>query len=748
MATMKDVARLAGVSHGTVSNVINGAKGVRLDKVERVEQAMKELRYVPNAIASTLKQSKTMQFDVILPNIIDKSLSLMHTNLSVLGAKLGYTANLHTTNEDADLETKLLNQALMYNKDGVLLMTCQPANADLFRELRERGLKIVFLQRMIAKLNTDFIAVDAKKAAYTAIKQMLQRGYRNMGIIVGPREYTLEKEIFNGFASAHHDMHGEINLDYCATASYDRESALNAAIRILSQEEPPSVVLTSCSQIKESVQKALEVMGIAPERRPLILALVPASWTSSMMPGVIELPLPYDKMADEAFRLLMERVNSPNLHETKQLFVTDEYINIEAVITKHLDTPKKPKEKSTIRILLTDDRARVAVQTMKSCFENTTGYRVEIDYRDYTKMYDAVCEAAQSDEYDVLDLDIPWMEEFAENQWVEALDGRIQSDPLFYNDVPQDVYEEFAVRKGKTYGVPYTFCQQLLFYRKDLFDDIVTQRKYHAKYKKELRPPKTWQEFNQIAEFFTRKFNPDSPTEFGTTLGGRMSSGAVCEYLPRLWSFGGEVHGKKGFTLDSPEAVAALENYKQSYKYASEGSCDNWWPEQPVEFRERKAAMMVLFSDNLTAVTERDKSDIVGKIGFDLLPGKFSVDGGWVLALNRNSKRKDEAYEFMRWVTSREISVISTIIGNFVPNRISIENIELENIYPWIRKNTQARKHGRLRALPKSKSGQLISESMFERILGRAVYDTITGKTDAQTALSEANKELNQIYNT
>ncbi|MEG2361727.1 MAG: LacI family DNA-binding transcriptional regulator, partial [Christensenella sp.] len=70
MATMKDVAKLAGVSHGTVSNIINGAKGVSLDKVKRVEKAMKELSYEPNAIARSLKLSKTMQIDIILPNIV------------------------------------------------------------------------------------------------------------------------------------------------------------------------------------------------------------------------------------------------------------------------------------------------------------------------------------------------------------------------------------------------------------------------------------------------------------------------------------------------------------------------------------------------------------------------------------------------------------------------------------------------------------------------------------------------------
>ena len=95
--------------------------------------------------------------------------------------------------------------------------------------------------------------------------------------------------------------------------------------------------------------------------------------------------------------------------------------------------------------------------------------------------------------------------------------------------------------------------------------------------------------------------------------------------MPRLWSFGGEVHDGTRFTLNSKQAVEALENYRESFRYASAESCDNWWGEQAAEFRSGKAAMITLFTDNMSTVTEWSKSKVNGKIGFDYMPHKVSV---------------------------------------------------------------------------------------------------------------------------
>lgn len=741
MATMKDVAKLAGVSHGTVSNIINGARGVSLDKVKRVEKAMKELAYEPNAIARSLKLSKSMQIDIIVPNIVAAAMSQLYTSLTALFAEEGYVTNLHITNEDPELESRLLNMALMHNADGVILLTCQPRNTALFEKLRQSGLRIVFLQRQPEDEKRHYAGLDTRELMRSAVSQLIDAGYRDIGILLSPIQYTLEEHTFDGYVEAHRDHDMTVQQHLCAVSSYDREGLLKEAIRLAASSKPPQVIIVICSQAMDAVLKAYEVLHLPKEKRPLVVACMPSSWALTQREGVIFIEHPYTKLAEIGHKMMLEYIEY-----SRDYFPQTRYFKVEPERIKALEPPRslavrEPKKK--LRVLLTIDRARYAMETLKADFEEKTGYELEIDAKPYPKMYHAVKDEWYSDHYDVFDIDIPWLAELSQRGVIENLDSYIAEDPEYYNDMLPNIFEKYSVRQGAVYAIPFTFCTQLLFYRKDCFADIRMQRMFYEQYKKELRPPRTWDEFNDVAQFFTRKYNPDSPTEFGTTLGSRMSSGGVCEYLPRLWSFGGEVHDGKRFTLESEKAVVALENYKKSFHYASKESCDNWWGEQAAEFRSGKAAMITLFTDNMSTVTEWSKSRINGKIGFDFMPHKVSVDGGWALTVNACSKQKKEAFEFIKWSTNRDISVLNTILGGFVPCRTAMENLEVANIYPWLHKTVEASNFGRMRELPPKTDGSVFSEQMFEDILGKAVYDTVTGQSDAHTALMVANNELN-----
>ena len=222
-------------------------------------------------------------------------------------------------------------------------------------------------------------------------------------------------------------------------------------------------------------------------------------------------------------------------------------------------------------------------------------------------------------------------------------------------------------------------------------------------------------------------------------------SGAVCEFLPRLWSFGASIFENSKFTLNSEKAIAALENYKESFQYAREGSCDNWWDEQVMDFSKGDVAMMVLFADLISDVTVRSKSKVHGKVGYADIPGGIGTLGGWTLAVNAYSSKKESAFRFIEWACSQEMSVMNTILGGSVPCQTAINDIEVSSIYPWLKKNVEVKKSSKLRRMPKKQDGTHMSEHEFEAILGEAVYNTITNQTDAKTALNLANEKLNTI---
>ncbi len=93
---------------------------------------------------------------------------------------------------------------------------------------------------------------------------------------------------------------------------------------------------------------------------------------------------------------------------------------------------------------------------------------------------------------------------------------------------------------GHVYALPTSPSMQLLFYRKDLFNDPIYRRMYFEKYREELLPPDTFDKFNRIAAFFTKSLNPTSPVDYGATLTLGSTGVAGSEFLARFFQLSGQ----------------------------------------------------------------------------------------------------------------------------------------------------------------------------------------------------------------
>ena len=173
MATMIDVARLAGVSHGTVSNVLSGAKGVRIEKIRAVEDAIKQLGYKPNALARNLKMNNAdRSIDIILPDISEGAYRDMFDSISRSAELKGYNVNLHLTNELNYRENQALGNTQMYNIDGAIIVTCQPENKEYFDKLAKDNFNMVFLYREVE--GADFVGMNVKDSLIKHISEQLK----------------------------------------------------------------------------------------------------------------------------------------------------------------------------------------------------------------------------------------------------------------------------------------------------------------------------------------------------------------------------------------------------------------------------------------------------------------------------------------------------------------------------------------------------------------------------------------------
>jgi multiple sugar transport system substrate-binding protein len=304
-------------------------------------------------------------------------------------------------------------------------------------------------------------------------------------------------------------------------------------------------------------------------------------------------------------------------------------------------------------------------------FEKLTGVKSEVVEAPFAQLYSkAVAEhIAKSGAFDVLDTSPAWLPDFADRGVIAPLDSFItkyKAQATFADLHP--LYRGLSKYKGKTWGFFDDGDVWILYYRKDIFANPKLQAAYKAKFKKDLRVPTSWPEFNQTAHFITDQMGPKV---YGTALGRALGNpGNQFYFFQQFRNFGG--------TFFDPKTMKALINNAIGVK-AMQQIIDLTSAQPPgvnkldvvsewVEWLQGSSAMIYSWpptgriSENYAqrdkAFSFLPKSKIVGKVGYAVIPGKNGEHAGsFVKCVSADSKNIDLAYLFLQWQTSPSISL-------------------------------------------------------------------------------------------
>lgn len=196
MPTMNDVARKAGVSRGTVSNVINGAK-VKPESKRRVEEAIRELGYVPDAYARGFKQHKTSTIVLIIPTVWNPFFSKLTACIEKELRRHGYRLLLCQSNSDEKEEIEYVEAAKQHKADGILSITF----SNIWPALEKSGIPLVTIDRYFSS-DIPYISTDNYLGGKMAVWKFRELGCRNL-LFVGrePQGNLISKMRMEGFTN-------------------------------------------------------------------------------------------------------------------------------------------------------------------------------------------------------------------------------------------------------------------------------------------------------------------------------------------------------------------------------------------------------------------------------------------------------------------------------------------------------------------------------------------------------------------
>ncbi|MGF7163001.1 multiple sugar transport system substrate-binding protein [Rhodoligotrophos appendicifer] len=390
-------------------------------------------------------------------------------------------------------------------------------------------------------------------------------------------------------------------------------------------------------------------------------------------------------------------------------------------------------------------------------FEKLTGIKINVIELPHTEMFTKVMAEHQAGTgaYDLINLVPAWLTDMASAGALEPLDAFI--DKFGYRQEIQDIAPAFRdswmTYQGKIYGLPDDGDVHLLYYRTDLFGDAANKEAYKAKYNADLAPPKTWEEFNNICEFFTEKLGPKV---YGA---GMILSRGQVEYgfMSRFRVEGGKFFDPNTMkaTINSEQGIKALTDLVKETKCQPPGVQDWGYTEVLSAWLAGDLAMTMSWPPygrwsagyglDRKELNWVPKTQIAGKVGYALPPGDApELAAGMILAVPSTSKNKEAAYLFAQWMNSMQTSLerVQLPYAQRDPFRTShYASAEYRSRWPQAGQYLDMLKEGGTKGLLDL---SIKGTFQYQDALARAIQSGLSG-TDPKEALDLAAKEWDEI---
>lgn len=728
MYTIKEVAAAAGVSVGTVSNVING-KTRNTELIERVEKVIKDLSYRPDANARSLKNTKSEMIGVVLPDLVHPGHAIFLASMTQRLQDKGYALLLKISRNNRHIERQCVEQCVEKRVDGLIIHS----------PLDMCGLASVVPDAVPVVCVTDeeetdprfrYVRIDYTVAFHDALKNLGMMGIRNVGMLIDGEALSE-----GGLEAAYYRAFGKQNRKYLRLVDGSRERGFKAAYELVFNHPEIEGIIAGSPLIARGVAKALDILG---RTEIPITAVKDGNWIEDEGGFSGFISLSHDALAADAVDALAAGIESAPNTGTATVSA-----GFEAVPTL---TGGLARGSGKIHFAMFDCPAAQALVMLSGVYSRQTGVNVSFDLLKYSALEKRLYSNDHANLYDGYMFDIVWLRDLTENGVLLPLEDYHGMDTPVNSGFLDNALVQYCVYDGLLLGLPFMSGAELLYYQRSLFEDQWLGRLYERRHDAPLRPPATWEEFNTVGKFFTQAFNPDSPVKHGmTTVSGRNMNASIV-FLSYLWSYGGDLFDVAGnVVINSPEATLAVNRFLESFACSGEPAATHALDDAVDRFQTGNYAMAILYDSHAVNLNDYTKSPVAGNLGYTTIPGGIPVMGGWSLGLCPEARNRPAALEFIRWACGDRSAVPLSLLGGSPLRKGCFEREDIRIMYPWNAITEKNRALSRQRTLPNGLAGVIPQSRVYVDILFGELVKCIHGGATAEKALREIERKLNLL---
>ena len=309
MANMIEIARMANVSLGTVSHVLNGSARVREPLRKRVLEAVQAAGYQPSQLARGLRRDKTNMIGMIIPDITNPFFPAVVRGAEDVAFSNGYRLILCNTDNDHSKELVHLNELRTYLPAGLIVI---PSNfSDLTAQAesyRRAGTGVVCVDRLPKNWSGDSVTANNEEGAYDATRYLIQMGHTKLAAIAGPLHLTNAQERLGGFKRAMREAKLHLAPEYVQETTFDKQGGHSKALILLRLIPRPTAIFASNDMIALGALLAIREAGLRCPEDVSLMGFDDLDLAETTNPSLSSVSQSGYQLGTTAARILLDRL--------------------------------------------------------------------------------------------------------------------------------------------------------------------------------------------------------------------------------------------------------------------------------------------------------------------------------------------------------------------------------------------------------------------------------------------------------
>ena len=307
--TIKDIAQELGISPSTVSRALKNHPDIGKKTKEAVHELAKKYNYKPNAVALSLRSSKTHMIGVVIPNIVHYFFSSVISGIEHVCNDAGYNVMICQSDENEEREITSIQTLTSSRVDGILASVSKDTtDFSHYKELLENSIPLVCFDRAVPELNTDKVIIDDVKGAFLATEHLIQKGCKKIIHLSAPMRLLIGQRRKEGYIKAL--QHYNIPVDESLIIKCDsRDEALKIMPRILESDINPDGVFAVNDLTATGVLKMVRKYGLNTPKDIKVVGFSDGFVANVTDPTLTTIDQHGFEMGKQAAQLLLDRIN-------------------------------------------------------------------------------------------------------------------------------------------------------------------------------------------------------------------------------------------------------------------------------------------------------------------------------------------------------------------------------------------------------------------------------------------------------